>query len=108
MVVAKSNVRVKVFTPHLLRMLETLTWLDTHPVQGQPAELCVTSINDSTHRPDSKHYLNLALDLRIKTFTPDARDRFVAALRHELGPDFLVLYEGDGTPNAHLHLQVRL
>lgn len=105
MVTYKSSVRHKTINYELLHMLYTLVYLDRNPVAGQPAELVVTSANDSTHMAGSQHYADLAIDVRSKTFKPAASDAFLERLRHELGPDYTVLYEGDGTPNAHFHLQ---
>jgi hypothetical protein len=68
--------------------------------------LVITSANDSTHKANSKHYSNEALDVRSKSFGAAARSLFIDALRKELGTAFTVLYECDGTPNAHLHIQV--
>lgn len=104
--VCKSGVRVKAFTPALLRLLRGVWTV----AQGctDVSDVVITSANDSAHHAQSRHYTNEALDLRVHNFSSDAaRRRFVAALRTELGPAFTVLYEGAGTPNAHLHLQVR-
>ena len=99
----KASARFKAFTPALLHMLTTLARIDA-PVP----ELVITSANDSKHLPSSKHYQNLALDLRSKSF-PNARSKaaFRAALEKALGPRFRVLLEGVGTPNEHFHVQVR-
>lgn len=66
----------------------------------------LTSANDSTHRHGSKHYTGKAVDLRVHHLPDDATRATVAAqLRSALGPQYTVLYEGAGTPNAHIHLQ---
>ncbi len=106
-VTTKPTVRFKGFTFPLLTILDMLVWLDAHPVKGQPADLVITSANDSTHKTNSKHYSNEALDVRSKTFKPEARELFICALARELGGAFTVLYEGDGTPNAHIHVQTK-
>lgn len=107
-VITKPTVRFKGFNFSILTILDTLVWLDAHPVVGQPADLVITSGNDSAHKPKSKHYENLAVDVRAKSF-PDliTKTRFVDALRKELGPNFTVLHEGVGTPNEHFHLQTK-
>ena len=62
--VCKPTVRFSVFTPTLLRLLRGVytvaRTLDT------PSEVVITSANDSQHSPQSRHYLNEALDLRVK------------------------------------------
>ena len=107
-VTTKPGVVFKGFTFPLLTILDTLVWLDTHPVVGQPPDLVITSGNDSAHKPKSKHYENLAVDVRAKSF-PDlvTKTRFVDALRKELGPTFTVLHECVGKPNEHFHLQAK-
>lgn len=100
----KPTVRFKAFTPALLHLLRGV-YAVAAPLVA-PAAIVITSANDSTHSPTSRHYSDEAIDLRVKTFPSEAaRLRFAAALRAELGPAFTVLYEGAGTLNAHLHLQ---
>ena len=106
-VTCKPTVRFKGFTYNLLTILDSLVWLDAHPVEGQPADLVITSANDSRHKDGSKHYENLAVDVRSKSFADVPRELFICALAKELGAGFTVLYEGDGTPNAHIHVQPR-
>lgn len=104
--VCKPSVRFKAFTPALLRLLRGVYHVACDTVD--PPEIVITSANDSTHGTGSRHYTDEALDLRVHSFaTEAARLRFAQALRNELGPAFTVLYESAGTPNAHLHLQVR-
>jgi hypothetical protein len=106
LVTCKASVRFKAFTPAMLRMLRGVY----HVAQTltEPPAVVITSANDSTHSANSKHYSDQAIDLRVKNFPNEAAIRQMAsALRGELGPAFTVLYEAAGTPNAHLHLQVR-
>ena len=105
-VICKPTVRFKGFNYSLLTILDTLVWLDAHKVTGQPEDLVVTSANDGTHKANSKHYSNEALDLRTKTFNGQpSKAAFMSALKKELGAAFTVLYECEGTPNEHLHVQ---
>jgi hypothetical protein len=105
-VACKPTVRFKGFNFSLLTILDTLVCLDAHPVKGQPEDLVITSANDSQHKVGSKHYENLAIDVRSRSFADaTARGLFIDALRRELGTAFTVLYECDGTPNAHFHIQ---
>lgn len=62
--------------------------------------LWVTSGCDGEHAPDSKHYTNNALDLRIRDIKPDDLQPVVQALQELLGKHFFVLLEG-----SHIHVQ---
>lgn len=96
----KPGVRFKGFTAALIRILRAVWTVD--PTRT------ITSANDATHSPSSRHYTNEALDLRVHDLPSEAaRRRVAAALRAELGPAFTVLYESPGTPNAHIHIQPR-
>jgi hypothetical protein len=102
----KSTVRFKAFPPAMLRMLRAVYTVARELTE--PPEIVITSANDSTHSEHSQHSRDTALDLRVKNIPTEAGRRELAAeLRAELGPSFTVLYEAAGTPNAHLHLQVR-
>ena len=106
-VTTKPGVVFKGFTFPLLTILDTLVWLDAHPVVGQPPDLVITSGNDSKHKANSKHYSNEAVDIRTKTFNGQpSKAAFMSALKKELGPSFTVLFECEGAPNEHLHVQV--
>lgn len=108
MVTCKSTVRFKGFTPELVKILGVLCDLDADKVQGQPADLVITSANDSTHKPNSKHYANKAVDVRSKTFTMNtALSAFKRELEQALGDGYLVLLESSSTPNEHFHIQAR-
>lgn len=76
-----------------------------------PKELVITSINDSTHKEDSKHYKNEAVDLRSKNFDPWKKSLFVIEFMKLLnatgGTQYVVLLENLGTPNEHFHIQVK-
>lgn len=108
MVTVKASVRFKRFTPALMTLLNTLYACDLGKLEGQPADLVITSANDSQHAPNSKHYEDAALDVRSKSFpTLAAKRTFRAHLETQLGPKFRVLYEDHGTPQQHFHCQVR-
>lgn len=96
--ICKASVRFKGFTPALLRILRGV--YAVHP------KCVITSANDSTHSPNSRHYTNEAIDLRTKDLpTEKAKRDLVARLRAELGPAFTVLYENPGGDNQHIHIQ---
>jgi hypothetical protein len=102
----KSSVRFKAFPPAMLRMLMGL-YAVAASIDDVP-ELVITSANDSTHSPNSRHYRDEALDIRVHNFpTEAARRRLAATVRDVMGPQFTVLYEAAGTPQAHVHIQVK-
>ena len=81
-------------------------------------EAVITSANDGKHKgwelvqagtfvsgQVSKHYFNLALDLRTKHLLDMHQKEFVIRdLKDKLGPDYLVLLESPGTDNEHAHI----
>lgn len=70
-------------------------------------DLWITSINDSTHSLESLHYAGRAVDLRTHHLPDEAaRERVTTTLRAALGPQFDVIYENAGTPNAHIHVEL--
>ena len=101
----KPTVRIVGYSPALHRILTVLVDLENQHVVRP--ELVVTSIHDSTHAPDSRHYTDDALDLRCHDLNPEERARLIENLRIELGDRFTVLLEDPGGENEHLHLQVR-
>lgn len=108
MLTTKDTVRFKTFTPALLHMLRVLLRASDMYFEVPARELVVTSANDSTHTKLSKHYTNEALDVRSKSFrTLREKQAFADKLRADLGDQFTVLLEHEGTDNEHFHLQVR-
>lgn len=107
----KPGVVFKAFTPALVRILsalESIAVSDRALVPGLPETLVITSANDGTHAPTSRHYRDEALDVRSKSFPNRAcKDLFQRTLQSRLGPKFTVLFEADGTENEHFHIQVR-
>jgi hypothetical protein len=73
---------------------------------GAPATV-ITSGMEGRHSAGSGHYRGLAIDLRTNTMATDKATAAVAALKAALGPDYVVLYEAAGTPNAHCHVEYR-
>lgn len=59
----------------------------------------VTSGNDGTHRADSKHYSNAALDFRI-AWIPSQEPSILQAIRGALPPGYRYVRETD-----HLHVE---
>ena len=105
-VVCKASARLKALTPGLLRIFAQIH--DAAATTEDVREVVITSINDGKHAAASRHYTDEAVDLRMKNFpTESARKLFIFDLRRCLGPEFYVLRESKGTPNDHLHVQVR-
>lgn len=65
----------------------------------------VTSCNDGTHMPESKHYAGEAADFRTHNLRAYNVNPviIVQLVRDCLGGDFDVILEGAGTPNEHIH-----
>jgi hypothetical protein len=57
------------------------------------------------HGNKSRHYSGLAVDLRTHGLLTAQVNAIVVALRHELGPDYDVLFEAEGTPSEHIHIE---
>ncbi len=111
MIIFKSTVRILHYSPALHYMLTRLLDYDDYYPNGAPLELVVTSINDSSHGVDSKHYKDMAIDLRSKNFPNSLKQDFVEKFAHHLnilskGTRYTVLLEGLGTANEHFHIQV--
>lgn len=108
MILFKENVRLKAFTPAIRYILEVLDDLNTEKIPNYPTDWTITSINDSTHMANSKHYKNLAIDLRSKNFSNEIiKLEFCDRLTFALGLKFTVIYENPNTANQHFHIQVK-
>lgn len=108
MLLFKDTVRIKAFTPVIRKILLELDNLNALSIPNYPKDWTITSINDSTHMKSSKHYLNMALDMRSKNFDTEARKlEFKDRLEFQLGPKFTVIYENPGKVNQHFHVQVK-
>lgn len=106
-----ANVRARFHRPAIAYMLAVLSALDDEmPPTAKPytGDLVITSVNDSGHGTNSRHYVDEALDVRTHNFrSRNAKRDFRAILEAKLGDQFRVLLENEGTPNEHLHVQVR-
>lgn len=67
----------------------------------------ITSLNDAKHKEGSKHYEGRAVDLRVKHLEPQMKKTVFVEIKTALQgcPDYLVLFEDEGTPNEHIHIQ---
>lgn len=113
-VTLKSTVRIKKLTPALLHILNCLSKIQHYSIDIP--ELVITSINDSNHSTNSRHYKDEAVDLRVHYFkTKEEVDRFIDVLDYWLNKNpeaskansFTILLENWGTPNQHIHIQVK-
>lgn len=103
MLKCKSTVTFSRFTPALVRILQVLLKAD----EIFPEDIIITSANDSKHKEGSAHYRDEAVDIRCNDRPKSVDLRLVEYLQLTLGHKFLVLYEYEGTPNEHIHIQLR-
>lgn len=97
---AKLNVLWHKVHPAIIFVIHVLKLI--HEDLGVP--LVVTSVNDSTHLPDSDHYIGKAVDIRTHHLSETAKDTLLARVRHNLGSPFYVALEDRGGDNEHLHI----
>lgn len=95
-------------TPGLAFILYGLEKFHRQRKVEQPENLIITSLNDSQHSSNSRHYKNEAIDVRSKNFpSRESKRIFRQELELFLGPFFRVLIESEGTDNEHFHIQVK-
>lgn len=108
-IAVKEDVRFHRFTPTLIRIISALDFIRMQGrtlVPGMPDELMITSAHDGKHMDGSRHYFDEAIDVRSHNFPNRAcKDLFCHALRAHLGQMYTVLFEAEGTPNEHFHIQ---
>ena len=69
-------------------------------------DLTITSACDGEHSgPDDPHHRGEAYDIRSHDL-PDPIST-LQEVQHLLGPKFFAFIEDEGTPNAHIHIQLR-
>lgn len=103
-----DSVRLKKLTPALAYIFQRLSMINQRRIPDYPIDFVITSINDGTHSPDSRHYRDEACDLRSKNFlNNDSKNHFRLLLQMELGDKFTVLLENLGLNNEHFHIQVK-
>lgn len=100
MIQLKPGVRLEALTPQMSLAVSIIASV----YQKHGADCTITSANDSTHSVTSLHYKGLALDFRTRDFKGD-KHALTDEIERALGAEFDVVYEGDGTPNAHLHCE---
>lgn len=93
----KSGVRLADLSPQMV-----LAALIVDQLCG--GQSMITSANDSKHRDASLHYKGRALDFRTHDYAGDKhllRDN----VKEQLGADFDIVLEAEGTDNEHLHVE---
>lgn len=110
MILFKDSVRIKVFSPVIRDILVGLERFCRYHSDICPSQLVVTSINDSTHKEGSKHYINQAIDVRSKNFESWNKRKFKDLLTQYLNLDapnrYTVLLESENMDNEHFHIQL--
>jgi hypothetical protein len=98
----KPGVEFTVIAPGGFEILAALVLLAKH----FDHDFTITSACDGEHSgPDDPHHRGEAYDIR----THDIVDKsdVLNALREALGPRFYCFLEDPGTPNEHIHAQVK-
>ena len=73
----------------------------------EPAEVVITSANDSQHMVGSKHYSGEALDIRTKSFANHtAKQSFLDAVLKRLGKGDQGFIENEGKDSEHIHVEL--
>jgi hypothetical protein len=101
MLITKNTVRFGGFTRELIEILDVLERVS----RIVPHDVVITAGSDGKHMPNSKHYTYQALDVRSKNLQD--KDTFVQLLKTLLGDKYTILFEDAGTPNEHIHIQVK-
>ena len=68
-------------------------------------ECWVTSGNDSVHSSKSLHYDGKALDFRTSNWPRGKKKDIVVEIKKALGYDFDVVFESEGKPQEHCHIE---
>jgi RHS repeat-associated protein len=85
----------------------TFPIIDEVSRQHRGDDATITSTYDSnTHRPDSKHYTNDAIDIRGRDVSDDVLRRMAEDIDKKLGDDYDVIPEFFKDPNRdHIHIE---
>jgi hypothetical protein len=87
MIRVKKGVVFKAFRIEIIKLLSYLESLS----REMGVDIWITSANDSKHRKDSYHFINLAIDTRISNLT---EDQIQYVMEHQHGA-FFKLFFGD-------------
>lgn len=121
MITFKNTVAFEKLTPALVFMLYAIEEFHREYTGEQPDTIVITSVNDSRHAPDSRHYQDEALDIRSRNF-PNQMSKHVFRRAFEKflndhpiltfyepprSNKFRVLLESEYSPIEHFHAQVK-
>lgn len=68
-------------------------------------ELVVTEGTGGKHKQGSQHYNGLGLDIRSKNIPSKLKHKIVDLVKEDLGKDYYIFLEAEGSVNEHFHLQ---
>jgi hypothetical protein len=101
----KKNVDIRFLRPEITRILPNVKWIfEKHAPPGYV--FTITAGRDGVHMNGSKHYKDLAVDLRIRDdqhnwFDGPTLDAIQKDIKTLLGDDYQVVLH----PLSHLHLE---
>jgi hypothetical protein len=99
---AKDGVAFTVIAPGGFRILGALD----HMAALGTEDLTITSACDGAHSgPDDPHHRGEAYDIRTHDLAD--KQRTLSILKGMLGTAFYAFLEDEGTPNEHIHCQVK-
>ena len=103
MLLVKEGVAFTIIAPAGFRILGALEEV----ARAHALTVTITSACDGEHSgPDDPHHRGLAYDIRTHDLPDPAI--FLQELQEELGTDeFYSFIEAEGTPNEHIHCQLR-
>jgi hypothetical protein len=103
MVFTKVGCEFAVISPAGFRILSGAEWVS----RKLRLPITITAGTNGKHMLGSKHYDGQAYDVRCKGLDGPVKQALIESLKLELGPQFTVLHEAEGTANEHLHLQLK-
>jgi len=95
----KTGVDVRFLRHEFVRVLPNIDGIFHHRAPG--VDFVITAGLDGTHRHNSKHYKNAAIDVRRRDLTADQLPLVVEDLQKLLGDDFDIVIEP-----THIHIEL--
>jgi hypothetical protein len=100
-ILVKEGVVFKRFLPEILHALPIISSV----FNQRGKETIITSGNDGVHKHNSRHYRDMAIDLRSHHLLDGIQRHLVfEELKARLGIHYLVLFENEGAANEHFHI----
>ena len=98
----KSNVKLSGLKEEMLWALDQAQGI----FQSHGKDCVVTSARDTGHCDHSQHYKGLAVDLRSRhiQYTTE-KVEVLGALKAILGHEYQVIFENEGKPQEHFHIE---